>query len=40
MQIIGEPIGAAGQSVDKPNTYVQAMQSVIHDQRFLPRTRI
>ena len=35
MQIIGDPIGAVEVSVDKPNTCVKALQSVIRDQRFL-----
>ena len=40
MQIIGDPIGAVEVKVFKPNTYVQALQREIRDQRFLLRTRI
>ena len=43
MQIIGDPTDVVdlGQSVDKPNTYVQALQSVIRDQKiFAPDENI
>ena len=41
MQIIGDPIGVVKVSVDEPTTYVQALLSVIRDQKiFAPDENI
>ena len=40
MQIIGDPIGAVEVLTRQTHVYVQALWSVIRDQRFLLLTRI